>query len=177
MSYLAGTLPPMSEDEFVITHSCVVEIVVPARNAMDHYEPFSQLAHQIAEMVASLQPDLRVLHEALQQIAYSGIGEALQPILRQMAEMNSISGILARQRETMAAIAASFQPLPVPTAQELREAEAALRESLPETRMSQEARRKLPSDIAMAIACPCLPAFQCSRSSRTKGSPLRACHI
>jgi hypothetical protein len=46
--------------------------------------------------------------------------------------MNSISGILARQREAMASIAASFQPLPVPTPQELWEAEAALRRNFPD---------------------------------------------
>ena len=124
----------MSEDGFPITQSQVQEIVVPARNAMDLYEPFSrQLARQIAEMIASLQPDLRVLHEAVQQIAYSAIGEALQPVLRQMAEINSASGILVRQREAMASIAAAFQALPVPTAQKLWEAEAALRDNLPET--------------------------------------------
>ena len=122
------------EDEFTATQSQVREIVVLARDAMDLYESFPhQLARQIAETIASLQPNLRVLHEAVQQVAYSGIGEALQPLLRQIAEMNSISGILARQREAMASIAVSFQPLPVPTDQELWEAEAALRENLPET--------------------------------------------
>jgi len=124
----------MSDGGFAITQSQVQEIVVPARNAMDLYEPFScQLARQITEMFARLQPDLRVLHEAMLQIAYSGIGEALQSVLRQIAEINSASGILARQREAMASLAASFQPLPVPTAQDLRAAQAALRENLPET--------------------------------------------
>jgi len=62
----------------------VQEIVVSAWNAMDSYEPFSrQFARQVAETIASLQPDLRPLHEAVQQIAYSGIGEAAQLILRQ----------------------------------------------------------------------------------------------
>ncbi len=138
----------MSEDGFAMTQSQVQEIVVPARNAMDLYEPFSrQLASQVAEMIASLQPDLRPLHEAVQQIAYSGIGEAIQPILRQIAEMNSIGGILARQREAMASIAASFQLLPVPTAQELWEAEAAFRENFPETPEQIEQAEQLSETI------------------------------
>jgi hypothetical protein len=57
---------------------------------------------------------------------------AIQQTLRQMAELNSAAGILARQQGTMATIAASFQPLPVPTTQELHEAEVALRTSLPQ---------------------------------------------
>jgi len=58
---------------------------------------------------------------------------AIQRTLRQMAELNSAAGILARQQDTMATIAASFQPLPVPTPQELHEAEVALRARLPQT--------------------------------------------
>jgi hypothetical protein len=124
----------MSDDGAATTQSQVQEIVVPMRDAMDGDEPFSaQLARQLGEMIASLQPDLSVLHEAVEQIAYAHISDALQPILSQIAEMNSVSGILARQREALASIAASFRPLPVPTAQELWEAEAALREKLPET--------------------------------------------
>jgi hypothetical protein len=139
----------MSDDGFAITQSRVQEIVVPAGDAMELYEPFScQLARQITEMIASLQPDLRMLHEAVQQIAYSAVGEALQPVLRQMAEMNSVSGILARQREAMASIAASFQVLPVPTAQDLWKAEAALRENLPETPEQVERTEQLSETIA-----------------------------
>lgn len=149
MSHLTGTLPVMPEGGIAITQKHTQEIVVPVPNTMDLYEPFSrQLGRQIAELIASLQPDLRALHEAVQQIAYSGIAEALQLALRQMAEMNSVSGIPARQQETMALIAATSQPLPVPTSQELWEAEAALRENLPGTPEQVERVGQLSEAIA-----------------------------
>jgi integrase-like protein len=132
----------MSEDGSAMAHWRVVEVVVPSRDASDPYVALShQLARQLAEITTAAMPDMRTLLDRVQQFAYSGISEALQPIVRQIADINSVSGILARQRETMASITASFEPLPVPTAQELREAEAALRENLtgtPEQAMQVE---------------------------------------
>jgi 3-methyladenine DNA glycosylase Tag len=57
----------------------------------------------------------------------------VQATLRQMAELNSTAAILARQRETMAAIQSGFIDTPLPTPAELEEARASLQQYLPET--------------------------------------------
>ena len=57
----------------------------------------------------------------------------LQEALRQMAGLNSTAGILARQREAMAAIQSGFTDWPVPAPAELEEARASLARNLPET--------------------------------------------
>jgi hypothetical protein len=94
-----------------------------AQDVVDLYESFAgEFARQLVEMIASLQPDLRALRDAVQQILYSGVG-----------------GIVARQREEMTSFVASLEPLPMPTLRELQEAQASLRRHLPRT--SDEVKR------------------------------------
>jgi hypothetical protein len=120
----------MSEDGLSSTPSHVREIVVPARDVVHSYEPLSSAASRLAvELLASVESDLRRLRETLQEVAQ----EIVRQTLLSIEAMNSIDGILVRQRETIALIAASFQPIPIPTSQELRQAEVAFRENMPET--------------------------------------------
>lgn len=89
------------------------------------------------ELAQSLQPHL----------------DSVKATLDQLAAQNSPAGILARQQDTLARIAASFgsnlHPLPVPTPQELSDAEADLRARVlpeaPEEEL-QQAVEKIPAD-------------------------------
>lgn len=125
----------MSEDGFVIAPE-VRKIIVHARQAelTGLGEPFAQdFARRIVEpLTAALQPHMEELAR-IQAVLAVAATRQLQGVLRQMAESNGVSGILARQQDAMARVAASFRPLPVPTPQELHEAELALLRNLPET--------------------------------------------
>jgi hypothetical protein len=103
----------MSEDESVALVQYISDVVLA-------YDPaFSQMD------VASVQ---KIAQRVVSGMEWAGVRAALE----QMARDNSVNGILARQRVTMAAIAARNRP-DVPTSQELYEAEAALSRHLPTT--------------------------------------------
>jgi hypothetical protein len=76
--------------------------------------------------------------------------EGVRAAIDQMAASNSVAGVLARQQAAMAQIAASFattHQVPVPTAEELAEADKRLRtQVLPET--SEEELEKAVAGIA-----------------------------
>lgn len=123
----------MSPADFVPPSLPTEEVQRLARLA-EELAPLLQQARQMAPLLQQAQPMTALAEEA---IRFAEIIKPHWPVIREtlrhVAELNSAAGILARQREAMATIEASFRPLPVPTPAELEEARASLQLNLPAT--------------------------------------------
>jgi hypothetical protein len=91
-------------------------------------------AHDLGPLIRDVQQVVEVQRDAVELVrSLSPFLPVVQDALRQMAEWNSPSGILARQAVAMAAIEASFLSRAAPTPAEMEEARASLQRNLPET--------------------------------------------
>jgi hypothetical protein len=135
----------MSDDGLSGVHTQVRTIVVRDQDTTDLWDLSRRTNRQITELLASLQLDLSQLYEPVRQLSQA-LQENLQLALLQVAEASSITGLAARQQPTTA-VAPAFTPLPVPTPQELWEADAALRERLPRTAEQVEQAKQLSETI------------------------------
>src|SRR5258708_6542117 len=96
------------------------------------------ILRKLADGLRGIQPladQIRPLTESAARISESlrPQMDAVRVALDQMAGSNSIGGVMARQREAMAAIQSRFTDWPVPAPAELEEARASLQRNLPET--------------------------------------------
>jgi hypothetical protein len=123
----------MSEGGFVIGPE-LRKLIVDAGNAdlAGRHEPFGQVfSDRIVESLSvALRPQTEKLNRLLAELTTTTT-KPLQDALRQIAESTSVSGILTRHQDAMAAIAS--RTWPVLTLPELEEARASLRRNLPET--------------------------------------------